>query len=391
MPEQHNEQKLLRDELQRLALLLTESSTQLEDARYEKALERLTKEALDQSDDTEIEAALAALKNDNPAAYDQLLSFAEESAQCIISENGASLLVIVPLLVWSRYRNHCGQIAPNALERVAASYRSIMTSGKAQVRIGNVLLAPEHIPESFADVRRVLACMTAPLADDASSVVDLRHLIDKPPAADFADTRYLLISVSAASADDLFRSSDEDYVERARAEMDFCLETHRALEFAMIGAVYEVQPPGAFFWGWRQTENAMRVWSLKSLVDFIGSMGYKPSEVIASAAFFVPNGSDNPDAMTELRVGISPRRIPDKVVSGIAWPVMPDELEHVQTLATDILHTKGVRNVVFHEQDFPLEWCDDCGCPLYANPQGMVVHIEFADDKDASSFAPTLN
>ncbi len=391
MAEQHNEQKLLRDELQRLALLLTESSSKLEDVRYEKALERLTKEALDQGDDTEIEAALAALKNDNPPAYDQLLSFAEEAAQSIISEDGASLLVIVPLLVWSRYRNHCGQIAPNALEKVAASFKSIMTSTKADVRIGNVLLAPEHIPESFSDVRRILARMTTLAEDGSSPVVDLRDLIDKPAAADFADTRYLLIAVSAPSANDLFRSSQEDYIDRARAEMNFCLEVHRALEFAMIGAVYEVQPPGAFFWGWRQTENAMRVWSLKSLVDFIGSMGYKPSDVIASAAFFVPAASDNAESMTELRVGISPRRAPDKVVSGIAWPVMPDELDHVQALATDILRTKGVRNVIFHEQDFPLEWCEDCGCPLYANPQGMVVHIEFADDKDASSFAPTLN
>ena len=145
MAEQHNEQKLLRDELQRLALLLTESSSKLEDVRYEKALERLTKEALDQGDDTEIEAALAALKNDNPPAYDQLLSFAEEAAQSIISEDGASLLVIVPLLVWSRYRNHCGQIAPNALEKVAASFKSIMTSTKADVRITQMEVPPVQL------------------------------------------------------------------------------------------------------------------------------------------------------------------------------------------------------------------------------------------------------
>ncbi len=388
---QHNEQKLLRDELQRLALLLTESSTRLEDVPYETALEELTRKALDEGDDTEIEAALSALKPDRLPAYDQLLAFAEESAQSITTEEETSILVIVPLLAWSRYRNHCGPIAPSALERVAQSYKKHMTSGRARVRIGNVLLAPEHIPDGFAAVRGILARLTAPKDDPENPVVDLPDLIDKPAAADFADSRYLLVAVTAPTAAELFCSPQETYIDRARAMMNFCLEAHKALEFAMIGAVYEVQPPAAYFSAWRQSENAMRVWSLKSLVDFIGSMGYTPGDVIASAAFFIPTTSDNADAVTELRVGISPKRSPEKVVSGIAWPVNPDEIDHVRELAQDILHTQGVRSIVFHEQDFPLEWCEECGSPLYANPQGLIVHIEFADDKDATNFAPTLN
>lgn len=393
MSEQPRQQKLLRDELERLVMLLTECSTQLEDAAYERELQRLTREAIDDGDDTEIEAALAALKSAQPSAYDQLLTFAEESAQSIVTDAGASMLFIVPLLAWSRYRNFCGEIAASAASRVAQSFKRLMTSGKDDVvvRIGNVLIAPEHIPETLTETRTVLARLIASHEDQEGDVVDLRDLIDKPAAADFADSRYLLVAVSAKTPADIFRPATESYIDRARAMMNFCLEAHASLEFAMIGTVFEVQPPGAFFAAWRETESAMRVWSLKSLVDFIGSMGYEPQDVIASAGFFVPTNQENTDLVPELRIGISPRRNAERVVSGVAWPVSAEEMESVRELATSVLHAKGLRNIVIHEQDFPLEWCEDCGSPLYANPQGMVVHIEFGDDKDPGSFAPTLN
>lgn len=105
----------------------------------------------------------------------------------------------------------------------------------------------------------------------------------------------------------------------------------------------------------------------------------------------MPTNQENTDLVPELRIGISPRRNAERVVSGVAWPVSAEEMESVRELATSVLHAKGLRNIVIHEQDFPLEWCEDCGSPLYANPQGMVVHIEFGDDKDPGSFAPTLN
>ncbi len=386
-------QKLLRDELARLAMLLGECSTILEDAPYERALERLTRQALDAGDDTEIEAALSALKDDRPNAYDQLLSFAEEAAQTIVTDDGVSLLVGVPLLTWSRYRNFCGTIPETHLARVAEAYRRLFTlnTEDVKVHVGNALIAPEHIPDSLCKVRALLTRLAAPVEDPEYPVVDVHDLIDRPAAADFADSRYLLLSVSASSREHLFRPADESSIDRARAAMQFCIEAHDALSLAMIGAVFEVQPPAAYFWAWRQTDNAMRVWSLKSLVDFVECMGYPPGEVIASAAFFVPTSSDNPETSAELRIGLTPRRSPDKVASGVAWPVNPDEMDAVRELATSILQTKGVTNIVFHEQDFPLEWCEDCGSPLYASAQGLVVHIELPENQSSGSFAPTLN
>ena len=190
-------QKLLRDELARLAMLLGECSTILEDAPYERALERLTRQALDAGDDTEIEAALSALKDDRPNAYDQLLSFAEEAAQTIVTDDGVSLLVGVPLLTWSRYRNFCGTIPETHLARVAEAYRRLFTlnTEDVEVHVGNALIAPEHIPDSLCKVRALLTRLAAPVEDPEYPVVDVHDLIDRPAAADFADSRYLLLSV----------------------------------------------------------------------------------------------------------------------------------------------------------------------------------------------------
>ena len=43
----------------------------------------------------------------------------------------------------------------------------------------------------------MLARLIASHEDQEGDVVDLRDLIDKPAAADFADSRYLLVAVSA--------------------------------------------------------------------------------------------------------------------------------------------------------------------------------------------------
>jgi hypothetical protein len=42
--------------------------------------------------------------------------------------------------------------------------------------------------------------------------------------------------------------------------------------------------------------------------------------------------------------------------------------------------------VATHAQRFPLEYCDDCGAPLFPNPAGHAVHAE-APEGDAEQAA----
>lgn len=378
---------LSRYEYERVASLLLESSSRLEDEAMEKRLLEMCTQSLNAGDDTELEAALSLLKDNRPPAYEQLLAVAEDCAQSVVDNDGAALLMLIPVMAWSRYKNFTGVVESDILEEIAGSVQKFLCGTKSEVVIGNVMFSAENIPESLTDVRSLLTRLRT--AND--KVVDIRSIVTKPAVSDFSDTRYLACLVKAKKASELFRDPSENLPERARGQMDFCLDVHELLEMTMIGSVFEVQPACAFFTAWRQSEAAMRVWTVKSLVDFVTSMGHDPKSVIASIALFVPGGTAREDAMPELRLGICPVNDQRRVVAGIAWPVMPEEYEQAEAMAHDVLLTKGVDRIVMHPQSFPLEWCEDCGAPLYANVEGMVVHVDFGDDDKGKELPPTLN
>lgn len=393
MPNSHckscvrKEADLSRYEFERVATLMTESSSRLEDKALDDYLVTMCAESLARGDDTELEAALSLLKEPNPPAYEELLGAAEECAQSVVDEKGAALLMLIPLMAWSRYKNYAGVIDSEILIELAGSVQKHLAGVDAEVAIGNVLFTAENIPESLTDVRKLLNR----LRESTETVVDIRSIVTKAPVADFADTRYMACVVKAPKPSGLFRSPMETVIERARAQMEFCLDAHFLLEMPMIGSVFEVEPPCAFFTAWRQSEAAMRVWTVKSLVDFVACMGHEPQSVIASVAMFVPGAKSAEDAMTEIRVGICPANDPGRVAAGIAWPVMNEEFEQAEGLVNDVLMSKGVTNIVLHPQSFPLEWCEDCGAPLYANADGLVVHVDFAQDEESREVPPTLN
>lgn len=109
--------------------------------------------------------------------------------------------------------------------------------------MGSHMLSADHLPEAFRDVRGLLEQMRRLNHGD---VYDIGSLVREVPPPDFADSRYILCSVSAQNTTDLFRSTNDDLVEVARGMMDFCLQVHELLELTMIGSVFEVQPVGGF-------------------------------------------------------------------------------------------------------------------------------------------------
>ncbi len=389
IPDRKEVLRCSREELVRTALLLNESCCLMEDRALEVHLEMLCNLALCAGDDSDIEAALSVLKRDNSEAYDHLLSVAEECAQTVVDENGASVLLMIPILAWSRYNNFYGRMDDDMLVEVADCVRDNFATPHARVTVSKTMLTTDHIPDSFRTVRGILDEMRCGKHGD---LYDLQRLIGTRPPPDFADTRYIVCAVSAPAPSELFRSPLETIQQRARAMMDFCLEMHNILEFTMIGSVFEVEPPSAFFSCWRNTEASMRIWSCKALVDFVSAMNYAPGEVTASLAIFVPGAKADDEQMPELRIGLSARNDPEHVIAGLAWPLVREDYDRYVNLARDILDYKGIAEIIEHEQSFPLEWCEDCGSPLYATPTGLVVHVELPEARQGiADVPPTLN
>ena len=160
----------------------------------------------------------------------------------------------------------------------------------------------------------------------------------------------------------------------------------------MAGTRIDVQPPSAFFTGWRQADAAMRVFCLRALVSYVCCMGYNAADIIATTAVFVRMGHEMQSMDTdEVRVGLSLKNQPSAVVAGVVLPTLPEEHEQNQTFAAEVLHDAGINEIVSLPQTFPMEWCEDCGSPLYANSEGYVRHIETPAGLDEKTFAPTLN
>jgi hypothetical protein len=50
-----------------------------------------------------------------------------------------------------------------------------------------------------------------------------------------------------------------------------------------------------------------------------------------------------------------------------------------------LLKEVGIRQIKVLEERFPLEYCEDCGSPLYPNPEGELLHAELPEDSELPS------
>ncbi len=75
------------------------------------------------------------------------------------------------------------------------------------------------------------------------------------------------------------------------------------------------------------------------------------------------------------------------MVHGVVWPLLDseDETADVGGQIEALLKELGVGEVLVLDQRFPLEWCDDCGAPLYPNPDGEPVHAEMPAEQAESA------
>lgn len=380
------------EEFMRLSLLAIDSTSRFEDHRIDQALELLCRRHLDRGEDSDIEAALSRLKEADSPAYDELLAMSEDCAQTRLDDKGAALLVLVPLLCWSRYVIAHGPVTPTeGLLAVGELYRRCFASSEARVSVGNCLLSADNLPEGLLGVRGLLSRLAdhKPLKN---GLVDIRPLLKNDPPHDFADVRYLAIAVSAPTPEKLFAPLSPDYEEHARRLMDFCLSSREHLMEAMAGSCIDVQPPSAYFTSWRQADMAMRLFTLRALVKYVGCMGFEPSELIATSAVFVRMGNQQQSMETdEVRVSIAAKSAPQTVIAGVVLPTLPEEYEQNQAFVAQLLSSCDVATIVSLPQTFPMEWCEDCGAPLYANADGYVRHLESPEGLDEQAFAPTLN
>ena len=363
--------------LTRLATRLSQSSNRIEDAFWEARLATHIDRLLADNAEETLIAVLDQLYNGGSRAYDELADMIESCAETRRAEAGSgmdALMIAVPLLAWSRFQIPSGPIPQAQMDAVRVHLQAHVLAADARLGLADMLYSPDQLPQNYVD--------TAALAEKlAKAAVHGRNLkIDPTQLSEtmnfLSDTRYLVGVVAAPRGAALFRWQEDDG-DPAESFRQWALQGGDALRPLLPACAIEFLPVLAYHAAVRDADRASRPWSLRSAVAFLQTVLNQPAaELRAVMAPF------HARQLEEYRIGFTQRGSSD-VVHGVVWPLLEHADENHDTPAQieAALREAGVAAVLMLDQRFPLEFCDDCGAPLYPNPEGEPVHAELPEDQ----------
>lgn len=363
--------------LARLATRLSQSSNRIEDAFWEARLAAHIEHLLADDNEEALITVLDQLYNSGSRAYDELADMIESCAETRRAASDSELdvvMIAVPLLAWSRFQIHSGAIPSAQLEAVRVHLQAHVLATEAKLGLCDTLFSPDQLPQDYVG--------TATLKDKlAKAAVHGRNLKIDPAQLQetmsfLSDTRYLLGAVAAPRGSALFRWQEDD-TDPAEAFRHWTQQGGEALRPLLPACAIEFLPVLAYHAAVRDADRASRPWSLRAAVAFLQTVLNRPAgELRAVVASF------HDRQLEEYRVGFTQHGSSD-VLHGVVWPLLDNEDENHEASSQieAALREAGVSNVLQLDQRFPLEFCDDCGAPLYPNPEGEPVHAELPEDQ----------
>lgn len=358
--------------MSRLAAGLAASSSRAEDRYWESELAKLIDRRLAAGDDDALEAALDRLFDANPRAYDELADMIEARAESHERADSDVLLIAAPVLAWSRFSIPNDTISAEALENLRVQLSAHVISAAAKTALADFLFSPDQLPRGYSATFNLTSQIAAVEANRAFHVEPKRLA---KTARYLADARYVLAAVSAPRGARLFRWQDAG-ASREEAHAQWRAQAGACLAPIFSGCAYELMLPDGYFSVCRQSEREGRAFSLSASVTLLETgANTNPRELTAIVA---PFGESQLD---EYRVGFIAGNV---LVYGVVWPLLGSENEDSDGFRKieALLRERGVGRTVMLEELFPLEYCDDCGAPLFANAEGEPVHAEWPDDAE---------
>jgi hypothetical protein len=133
--------------------------------------------------------------------------------------------------------------------------------------------------------------------------------------------------------------------------------------------------PEAFHAACAAADRASRPHSIEACVRFLSEAIDLPPEKQRAVI-----GPFYAQRLEEYRIGLGPRNN-DELYHGVVWPLLgiEDEQGDMPAEIEQVLRTLGVTDIVSHDHRFPMEYCDDCGSPMYANADGELAHLEMPE------------
>lgn len=373
--------------LAKLARRLSESGSRIEDLLWERRLVELLNDRLARGFDADIDAALDELSRTNARAYDDLADLAESCAESAAVEIDGkphdALLVAVPLLAWSRYKVPTTTLAANVVDNIGVQFAGHLAARGSRIAVADYLFSIDQLPESFGEVYDFAHKLFACAAQGTRMKVDAKSL--REPVSMLADTRYILAAIVAPQGQALYhwQETGVDPDSKVAAVESFCAQLANVVQPILTGCRYRVLAPNAFHAALRVADRELREFSLEAALAYL-----KLTYDLAPAALQATIAAYEDKRIEEIRVGIGRAGDEDQVIEGVVWPLLGDDEDKAQEDIDAALRRLGVTRITTHAHRFPLEFCDDCGAPLFPNPAGHSVHAEAPEDADEQPVSP---
>lgn len=371
-----------------LATGLAQAGSRVERTHWHSRLQTLVEQLLADGDDESLNTVLNRLSESEAIAHDALMDTIESAVESTVTEiNGAAhdvLLIACPLLVWSRYPIPAPVLSVKDQAALVEALKATVLTRHAHTTLLGMLAGPDQIPREFTQ----LAQMTRHLAD---ALVTGRPAALHAQASEetnrfLSDTRYLLAAVSVPRGEAIFRwqepraaSSNIQLNERGEIAAAWATQAGKILEPLLAGCRVQILPPDAFHAACAAADRESRPHSVEACVRFLAEAINLPPEKQRAVI-----GPFHAQRLEEYRIGLGPRVGPnheDVLYHGVVWPLLGVEDEQIDMAAEieQVLRRLGVTDIITHDHRFPMEYCDDCGSPMYANADGELAHLEMPE------------
>lgn len=359
-----------------LANGLAESGSRVEDRYWDQHLSTVLDEALADNEEDALNTALDHLYSAEPRAYDELADYIESRAECAAGAFGSHdvVLIAAPALAWSRYRIPATSIPPAVLSNLRVHLQAHVLAKGARLALADFLFSPDQLPQGY--------CATADFAKELGGAAfdnhDLRIDTDGMPETTqfLSDTRYLLAAVAVPKGEAIFRWQEQDG-NRDAAREQWRVQGGACLGPLLPGCAIDLVLPESYFAASRAADKDSRPYSVRASVAYLGTALETPAANLR--AVIAPFWDRQ---LEEYRIGLTVRG-QDQVVHGVVWPLLgaEDETAECPAQIEAVLRESGVNDIVHLDHQFPLEYCDDCGTPLYPSPEGEAVHAEMPEEQ----------
>ena len=385
-----------------LAQGMAQSASRLEERTWEHALDILIHKTLKGGHQETIDAALEYLFNSDLAAYDALMDAIEAGSEsCAVEHDGVhyhALLIAAPILAWTRFSIASGQISEDMRTTLCAHLHGHLLAEGSRLAMAPTLFSIDQLPRSHVET----FSLTQRLAQAAVKGTQVRPQANAPETAPFlADTRYILAAVTAPAGEPLFGwQAAMRPADRSLALASWRKQATPNITTLLPGCGIELLMPEAYYIACREADKQIRPVSIRAAVHFLtNTLSVEPGGLRAIIGSF----SEDPvsERVDEYRIGFTLRQNPE-VVYGVVWPLYGQEDEDeaaitsFESLTTPeilekdlrtpleeiiaLLRSCGVTHIKRHNERFPMEFCDDCGAPLYPDAEAELVHAEMPED-----------